>query len=67
MLDEALATETIGEKTYRRIRTDIVFGRLKPGERLTWLKRRHSLRTDDQLLGRVGHLPQLVSCKACLA
>src|SRR5439155_6362376 len=35
MLDEALATDTIGEKTYRRIRTDIVFGRLKPGERLT--------------------------------
>jgi DNA-binding GntR family transcriptional regulator len=35
MLDEALATDTIGEKSYRRIRTDIVFGRLAPGERLT--------------------------------
>ena len=35
MLDEARSTETVGEKTYRRIRADIVFGRLPPGERLT--------------------------------
>jgi len=35
MLDESLPTETVGEKTYRRIRADIVFGRLPPGERLT--------------------------------
>jgi DNA-binding GntR family transcriptional regulator len=35
MLGEALETGTIGEKTYRRIRADIVFGRLAPGERLT--------------------------------
>ena len=35
MLDEAQGTETVGEKTYRRIRADIVFGRLPPGERLT--------------------------------
>jgi len=35
MLDEARSAETVGEKTYRRIRADIVFGRLPPGERLT--------------------------------
>lgn len=35
MLDEAQPTETVGEKTYRRIRADILFGRLPPGERLT--------------------------------
>ena len=35
MLEEAQQTETVGEKTYRRIRDDIVFGRLPPGERLT--------------------------------
>src|SRR5690349_1489098 len=35
MLDEAPPSETVGEKTYRRIRADIVFGRLPPGERLT--------------------------------
>jgi DNA-binding GntR family transcriptional regulator len=35
MLGEAQHTETVGEKTYRRIRADIVFGRLPPGERLT--------------------------------
>ncbi len=35
MLDEALETGTIGERTYRRIRADIVFGRLAPAERLT--------------------------------
>ena len=35
MLDEAQTAETVGEKTYRRIRADIVFGRLPPGERLT--------------------------------
>lgn len=33
--DEAQIAETVGEKTYRRIRADIVFGRLPPGERLT--------------------------------
>jgi len=26
--------ETIGERTYRRIRSDIIFGRLQPGQRL---------------------------------
>jgi len=35
MVDEAPPSETVGEKTYRRIRADIVFGRLPPGERLT--------------------------------
>jgi DNA-binding GntR family transcriptional regulator len=35
MLDETVASGSISEKTYRRIRADIVFGRLAPGERLT--------------------------------
>jgi DNA-binding GntR family transcriptional regulator len=35
MLDEARQTETVGEKTYQRIRADIVCGRLASGERLT--------------------------------
>jgi len=35
MPDEALQAATIGERTYRRIRADIVFGRLAPKERLT--------------------------------
>ena len=35
MLDEAAPVQAIGEKTYSRIRADIVFGRLLPGERLT--------------------------------
>ena len=34
MLDQAGSTETIGEKTYRRIRSDIIFGRLAPGQKL---------------------------------
>lgn len=35
MLDEDAPVQAIGEKTYSRIRADIVFGRLLPGERLT--------------------------------
>lgn len=35
MLDEIHADATVGEKTYRRVRADIVFGRLEPGARLT--------------------------------
>lgn len=42
MLEQGAETGTIGEKTYRRIRADIVFGRLAPGERLT-LDRMHDL------------------------
>lgn len=34
MLDQTGSTETIGEKTYRRIRSDIIFGRLAPGQKL---------------------------------
>ena len=30
----AAARETTGERTWRRIRTDILFGRLAPGQRL---------------------------------
>lgn len=35
MLDEALGTASIGESAYRRIRADIIFGRLAPGQKLT--------------------------------
>ena len=35
MLDDARQTDTVGAKTYQRIRADIVCGRLPPGERLT--------------------------------
>jgi DNA-binding GntR family transcriptional regulator len=34
MLAEALTTGTIGETAYRRIRADIIFGRLPPGQKL---------------------------------
>jgi DNA-binding GntR family transcriptional regulator len=34
MLEDPLQGETVGETAYRRIRTDIVFGRLVPGEKL---------------------------------
>lgn len=34
MLAEAPAAATIGETVYRRIRTDIIFGRLPPGQKL---------------------------------
>lgn len=35
MFDEALDNAPIGEKAYRRIRADILFGRLAPGQKLT--------------------------------
>ena len=35
MLDEVVENATSGEKTYRRIRSDIIFGRLPPGQKLT--------------------------------
>lgn len=35
MLDEVVENATSGEKTYRRIRSDIIFGRLAPGQKLT--------------------------------
>lgn len=35
MLTKASKTATVGETVYRRIRTDIIFGRLSPGQ---WLK-----------------------------
>jgi DNA-binding GntR family transcriptional regulator len=35
MVEETVHIGTVGEKTYRRIRADVVFGRLAPGERLT--------------------------------
>jgi DNA-binding GntR family transcriptional regulator len=34
VLADALQGETVGETAYRRIRTDVVFGRLIPGEKL---------------------------------
>ncbi|HEY2189146.1 MAG TPA: GntR family transcriptional regulator, partial [Caldimonas sp.] len=50
MLDEAQHTETVGEKTYRRIRADIVFGRLPPGERLTLDRMRDAYETSVSTL-----------------
>ena len=35
MLDETRQAESVGDKTYQRIRADIVAGTLPPGERLT--------------------------------
>ncbi len=34
MSNDATESDTVGEKAYRRIRSDIVFGRLRPGQRL---------------------------------
>lgn len=34
MLPAPDIAETVGERTYRRIRSDIIFGRLQPGQRL---------------------------------
>ena len=34
MLAEISEADTIGEKAYRRVRTDIIFGRLPPGQKL---------------------------------
>jgi DNA-binding GntR family transcriptional regulator len=45
MLDDARLTETVGERTYQRIRADIVFGKLAPGERLTLDRMRDSYET----------------------
>jgi len=58
MQNEASPVETVGEKTYRRIRTDIVFGRLPPGERLTLDRMRDayevSVSTLRELLNRLS-------------
>jgi Transcriptional regulators len=58
MLDEAVETGTIGEKTYRRVRADIVFGRLMPGERLTLDRMRNvysaSVSTLREVLSRLS-------------
>src|SRR5205085_3112456 len=53
MLDAAQHTETVGEKTYRRIRADIVFGRLVPGERLTLDRMRDAYATSVSTLREV--------------
>lgn len=45
MLDDARQTETVGEKTYQRLRADIVFGALPPGERLTLERMREAYET----------------------
>ena len=34
LLERAEVTEAIGDDTYRRLRSDIVFGRLRPGQKL---------------------------------
>lgn len=45
MLDESRRTATVGEKTYLRLRADIVCGRLLPGERLTLDRLREAYET----------------------
>ena len=45
MTDESLRTATVGEKTYQRIRADIVCGQLVPGERLTLDRMREAYET----------------------
>lgn len=56
-MDET-ADETAGEAAYRRIRSDIVFGRLAPGRklRLEWLRERYeaSIATLRELLNRLA-------------
>ena len=34
MITDPTGTDSVGEKTYRRMRTDIIFGRLAPGQKL---------------------------------
>ncbi|MEP7207887.1 MAG: GntR family transcriptional regulator [Casimicrobiaceae bacterium] len=53
MVAELLDTTTIGAKTYRRIRADIVFGRLPPGERLTLDRMRTAYATSVSTLREV--------------
>ncbi len=53
MLQDAVDIPTIGEKTYRRIRADIVFGRLAPGERLTLDRMRDAYATSVSTLREV--------------
>ncbi len=57
MLAETHPTETVGEKAYRRIRNDIIFGRLLPGQKLKLdrMKERYgtSVSTLRELLNRL--------------
>ena len=57
MLAESPPAETVGEKIYRRIRNDIIFGRLLPGQKLKLdrMKERYgtSVSTLRELLNRL--------------
>lgn len=57
MLTETPLSETVGEKAYRRIRNDIIFGRLLPGQKLKLdrMKERYgtSVSTLRELLNRL--------------
>jgi DNA-binding GntR family transcriptional regulator len=53
MLEATVETGTVGDKTYRRIRADIVFGRLEPGERLTLDRMRDAYTTSVSTLREV--------------
>jgi DNA-binding GntR family transcriptional regulator len=57
MSEDALNGESIGQKAYRRIRADIIYGRLKPGQKLKLeaLKERYetSISTLRELLSRL--------------
>ena len=53
MLEATVEAGTVGDKTYRRIRADIVFGRLEPGERLTLDRMRGAYATSVSTLREV--------------
>jgi len=58
MLKEVLEDESIGQRVYRRLRSDIIFGRLAPGQRLKLerMKERYStsVSTLRELLNRLS-------------
>jgi GntR family transcriptional regulator, carbon starvation induced regulator len=58
MLDKLEGAETIGDDGYRRIRTDIIFGKLRPGQklRLETLRERYavSVSTLREILNRLS-------------
>src|ERR1700675_4340868 len=58
MLTRTSDYDSVGEKTYRRIRTDIIFGKLAPGEKLKLDRLREhygaSVSTLRELLNRLS-------------
>lgn len=58
LLERGEAIEAVGDEAFRRVRTDIVFGRLRPGQKLKLdgLKERYgvSISTLREILSRLG-------------